>query len=98
MTATAPLPIDTDARLIERARRGDGEAFDALMRRYMRAAYAVALGQTGDRDDAEDVCQDAFVTALRRLDEAQRILTPEQWRQVPAALRNSVRQSFGPPR
>jgi len=64
--------IDTDARLIERARRGDGAAFDALMRRHMRAAYAVALAQTGDRDDAEDVCQDAFVTALQRLDEVRR--------------------------
>jgi RNA polymerase sigma-70 factor, ECF subfamily len=72
MTATdAPL-IPTDSQLIERARRGEGEAFDALMRRHMRAAYAVALAQTGDRDDAEDVCQDAFVTALRRLDEVRR--------------------------
>jgi Carboxypeptidase regulatory-like domain/LTXXQ motif family protein len=34
----------------------------------------------------------------KALDEVQRILTPEQWRKVPAALRNSVRQSFGPPR
>lgn len=73
MTATdAPLHTDPDARLIERARRGEGAAFDALMRRHMRAAYAVALAQTGDRDDAEDVCQDAFVTALRRLDEVRR--------------------------
>jgi RNA polymerase sigma-70 factor (ECF subfamily) len=72
MTATdAPL-IPTDAHLIERARRGEGDAFDALMRRHMRAAYAVALAQTGDRDDAEDVCQDAFVTALKRLDEVRR--------------------------
>ena len=72
MTATdAPL-IQTDARLIERARRGEGDAFDALMRRHMRAAYAVALAHTGERADAEDVCQDAFVTALRRLDEVRR--------------------------
>jgi len=34
----------------------------------------------------------------KALDEVQKILTPEQWRKVPAALRNSVRQSFGPPR
>jgi RNA polymerase sigma-70 factor (ECF subfamily) len=65
-------PIETDARLIERARRGEGDAFDALMRRHMRAAYAVALAQTGDRDDAEDVVQDAFVTALERLEEVRR--------------------------
>jgi len=71
-TATDGRAIETDARLIERARRGDGDAFDALLRRHMRAAYAVALAQTGDRDDAEDVCQDAFVTALERLDEVRR--------------------------
>lgn len=34
----------------------------------------------------------------KALDEVQRILTPEQWRKVPPALRNAVRQQFGPPR
>jgi RNA polymerase sigma-70 factor (ECF subfamily) len=63
---------ETDAQLIERARRGEGDAFDALVRRHMRAAYAVALAHTGERDDAEDVCQDAFVTVLERLDEVRR--------------------------
>ena len=63
---------ETDAALIERARKGDGDAFDALIRRHMRTAYAVALAHTGERDDAEDVCQDAFVTALERLDEVRR--------------------------
>ena len=63
---------ETDARLIERARRGEADAFDTLLRRHMKTAYAVALARTGDRDDAEDVCQDAFVTALQRLDEVRR--------------------------
>jgi RNA polymerase sigma-70 factor, ECF subfamily len=63
---------ESDALLIERVRRGDGDAFDTLMRRHMRAAYAVALAQTGERADAEDVCQDAFVTALERLDKVRR--------------------------
>jgi hypothetical protein len=34
----------------------------------------------------------------KALDEAERILTPEQWRRVPAAVRNSVRQQLGAPR
>jgi RNA polymerase sigma-70 factor (ECF subfamily) len=63
---------ESDATLIERARRGEADAFDALMRRHMRAAFAVALAHTGERDDAEDVCQDAFVTALTRLEEVRR--------------------------
>jgi hypothetical protein len=34
----------------------------------------------------------------KALDQAEHILTPEQWRKVPAALRNAVRQQFGAPR
>jgi RNA polymerase sigma-70 factor (ECF subfamily) len=58
-----------DAHLVGLAREGDATAFEQLVRRYFRAAYAVALSGTGDADDAEDVCQDAFVVALERLDE-----------------------------
>jgi RNA polymerase sigma-70 factor (ECF subfamily) len=59
----------TDLSLVQRARRGDEAAFEGLVRRHYRAAYAVALAQLGNQMDAEDVCQDAFVRALERLDE-----------------------------
>lgn len=55
--------------LVLRARAGDGEAFEQLVRLHMRAAYTVALGVTNDRTDAEDVTQDAFIAALERLDD-----------------------------
>jgi RNA polymerase sigma-70 factor, ECF subfamily len=58
-----------DAALVERARKGDGAAFEVLVRRYMRPAYAIALGVVKEPADAEDVCQDAFVRALERLDD-----------------------------
>lgn len=58
-----------DASLVARARHGDGVAFEALVRRYYRAAFAVALGQLGTAMEAEDVCQDAFLRALERLDD-----------------------------
>ena len=61
-----------DARLVERARAGDAPAFEELVRRHLRAAYAVALAVVGERADAEDVCQDAFLTALERLEECRR--------------------------
>lgn len=57
-----------DAALVARARAGDSEAFEALVRRHYRAAWAVALAVTGSRADAEDVCQDAWVRALEKLD------------------------------
>jgi RNA polymerase sigma-70 factor (ECF subfamily) len=55
--------------LVRSARTGDGAAFDQLVRRHLRAAYSVAFAVTNDPNDAEDVTQDAFITALERLDE-----------------------------
>lgn len=60
--------VESDAVLVERARAGNGDAFEALVRRHMRAAYAVALGVTRNPADAEDVVQDAFVKALEELE------------------------------
>ncbi len=60
-----------DAALVQRARRGEAAAFEALVRRHFRAAYAVALALLGNQMDAEDVCQDAFVRAVERLDECR---------------------------
>ncbi len=62
--------------LVERARRGDAAAFEALVRRYYRAAHAVALAVLGNPMDAEDACQDAFLRALERLD---RLRQPERF-------------------
>jgi RNA polymerase sigma-70 factor, ECF subfamily len=41
------------------------------VRRHARAALAVARGILGNPADAEDVCQDAWVRALERLDECR---------------------------
>ena len=62
------MAADT-GRLVRLARAGDAVAFEQLVRRHLRAAYAVALAITGDADDAEDVAQDSFVVALERLDD-----------------------------
>ena len=59
----------SDASLVERARRGDSAAYEGLVRRYYRAAFSVALAQLGNSMDAEDICQDAFIRALERLDQ-----------------------------
>ena len=59
---------EPDARLVARVRRGDRAAAGALAERYLRACRAVALAVTGDEDDADDVCQDAFVAAIERID------------------------------
>ena len=65
-----------DAELVGRARAGDVEAFGALVSRYMRAAYSVALSVTRRHEDAEDVAQEAFAVALERLEECR---SPERF-------------------
>ena len=52
-----------EAELVERARRGDSSAFEALVRLHQQAVFAVALRMLGDQDEAKDVSQDVFVRA-----------------------------------
>ena len=63
-----PTPV---ADLVRAARRGDPAATEELIRRHLRAAYAVALAVLGRPADAEDVAQDAFLVAIERLDECR---------------------------
>jgi RNA polymerase sigma-70 factor (ECF subfamily) len=60
-----------DAELVRRTRAGDAAAFDQLVRRHFRSAYTAALSVMRNTMDAEDVCQDAFVRALERLEECR---------------------------
>lgn len=59
------------AELVLRARRGDPAAFDQLVRRHLRAAYAIALAVLRRPAEADDIAQDAFVAALERLDDCR---------------------------
>ena len=56
-----------DAGLVLQARGGDRQAFDRLVERYDRRAFAVAYRLLGNRHDALEVCQDAFLRGYRSL-------------------------------
>jgi RNA polymerase sigma-70 factor (ECF subfamily) len=56
-----------DNALVARCLDGDVEAFAPLVRRYERVLFNVALRMLGDREDARDVTQDAFLKAYRKL-------------------------------
>lgn len=62
-----PATDADETALVARARRGDPTAFDALVRRHLRGALVAAERLLGDRSDAEDLVQDAFLRALDRL-------------------------------
>lgn len=51
-----------------RAAAGDREAFGELVKRYQAAARRVTRAVTGDAHDADDAAQDAFLSALDRLE------------------------------
>ncbi len=67
MTPVAPGAED-DAGLIRLAQRGDRDAYDRLVRRYLPRAYTVAFRVSGNRQDAEDLVQDGFMAAYRSID------------------------------
>jgi RNA polymerase sigma-70 factor (ECF subfamily) len=54
-------PSPPDAVVIERARRGDHEAFRVLVERYQGRAYGLALRVLRDEEQARDAVQDAFL-------------------------------------
>jgi RNA polymerase sigma-70 factor, ECF subfamily len=61
-----------EADLIDAVRAGDSQAFDELVGRYMRKAFAVAYRLLGQRQDAEDVVQEGFMAALVKIDTFER--------------------------
>jgi RNA polymerase sigma-70 factor (ECF subfamily) len=57
--------------LVEAARAGDMAAFESLVRRYDRNVFRIAQHITQNREDAEDVVQDAFLKAYQNLGQFQ---------------------------
>ncbi len=58
----------SDKALIGRILAGDRECFAALVDRYLPTVYSVAYAHTGNHADAEDVAQEALISAFRSLD------------------------------
>lgn len=56
-----------DKSLVERANRGDLEAFRQIVDRHKVAMFRIAYDMTGNRHDAEDICQEIFLKAHRSL-------------------------------
>jgi RNA polymerase sigma-70 factor (ECF subfamily) len=57
-----------DAELVERCRRGDAEAFTALVVRYQKPVWNAAYWILRSADDASDVTQTAFLKVVESLD------------------------------
>src|SRR5271154_1825895 len=59
---------DTDAAQVALVLGGDSGAFRVLVERHGRRLFRLAYRMTGNEHDAEEIVQDAFLRAYRRLD------------------------------
>lgn len=69
MMTPAQREAATAALLVARAKAGEPHAFDALVRRYRKRIFALALHLSGSNSDADDIVQDVFVRAYCALDQ-----------------------------
>jgi len=59
--------IESDEILIGRVKNGDCEAFNPLVERYKLALYKLMYRMVYNRDDAEDLVEEAFIRAYRSI-------------------------------
>jgi RNA polymerase sigma factor (sigma-70 family) len=62
----APPQID-EMELVKRARDGDLESYDELVKRYQERIYATVYHMTSNHEDANDLAQEAFIKAFHAL-------------------------------
>jgi RNA polymerase sigma factor (sigma-70 family) len=93
---------ETDPDLVRRARAGDQRAFSQLMARHKHWVYRFVRRYVGDADEAYDVVQDAFVSAMSNLHRYDPERPFDVWLRRIAlnkcrdkARRETVRRAFG---
>jgi RNA polymerase sigma-70 factor, ECF subfamily len=65
------ITLETDKteliRLVRAAQRGDRQAFGDLFERFERHVMAIALRRLGDYGEAQELCQDVFIQAMKKI-------------------------------
>jgi len=80
VSATArSRPDVNDHDLVQAVRAGDDHAFERLYHRYHRRISAYIFGMVHDHGRAEDLTQEVFVSALRRMRQTDRPITFKPW-------------------
>jgi RNA polymerase sigma-70 factor (ECF subfamily) len=69
----------SDEALLAAHLRGDPRAFGELVARYERRIYGLCLRILGNREDAEDATQEAFLAALRKASSFRRAAAFSTW-------------------
>src|SRR5258706_15095925 len=66
-TDSEPSAPTEEMELVRRARSGDLEAYDELVKRYQERIYATVYHMTSNHEDANDLAQDTFIKAFQAL-------------------------------
>jgi RNA polymerase sigma factor (sigma-70 family) len=69
----------SDEQLVARVRRGDDRAFEELYESYRARITAYIQGMVRDHQRAEDLTQEVFISALRRMRETERPIAFKPW-------------------
>jgi RNA polymerase sigma factor (sigma-70 family) len=60
-------PMEEESELVRRARHGDLQAYDGLVKRYQERIYATIYNMTSNHEDANDLAQESFIKAFQAL-------------------------------
>jgi RNA polymerase sigma factor (sigma-70 family) len=79
MRKTSSLPAHSEQELVTAIRAGDDRAFEALYAQYRDRIFAFILSKVHDHGRAEDIAQEVFMSALRRLRSADQAIAFKPW-------------------
>src|SRR5579862_7269589 len=77
--SAAPAVLCSEAELLSAARDGDDRAFEELYARYRGRIGAFILSRVHDHGRAEDIAQEVFMSALRRLRSSEQEIAFKPW-------------------
>src|SRR4030067_380522 len=85
------MSVPSDRDLIQRARRGETEAFGELVTRYQTSVFNVCYRILHERAEAEDMAQESFIRAHERLSVHSMRNAPlahgcDDWRRMSASI------------
>lgn len=65
--------------LVRAAQAGDRDAFEQLFTRYRRVVYAAVFQRLGNHAEAQEVCQEVFIQAMRKIGQLQNPICFGSW-------------------
>jgi len=79
MSKTSRLPAHSEHELVAAIRAGNDHAFEELYSRYRERIFSFILSKVHDHGRAEDIAQEVFMSALRRLRSSDQMIAFKPW-------------------